>query len=76
LQDLWQGTEIKPTEPDTDNAVVGNSEDMTPEGHFPSCILSEVFPACKIRFVLRELKGKPDHFHKVFFVPLRLRVKN
>ncbi len=43
-------TEIKPTEPDTDNAVVGNSEDMTPEGNFPFNIHSEVFPDNKTGF--------------------------
>jgi len=44
------GTEKKPTEPDTVNAVVGNSENMIPEGNFPSSILPEVFPTQQNRF--------------------------
>ena len=43
IQVSLSGTEKKPTEPDTVNAVVGNSENMIPEGNFPYSILSEVF---------------------------------
>lgn len=50
IQVSLSGTEKKPTEPDTVNAVVGNSEDMIPEGNFPSSILSEVFPRQQNRF--------------------------